>query len=220
MRRGFAICDLRFAIGGIAALILTGCITHSQHPSAAQPSTAIDPATTQPSYWLEQPATATVTGIDFDRMVDACEDVAGDYLFKIDRVDYRSGVVITAPTVSSQWYEPWRRDNQTLRDVEESSVATIRRTIRFEFTRLPDGVSYEVSPKVLVERQSVAEKRITSVVLYRGVFTAGRGRERATGTRESDVGIILPARYWYPIRRDAAFERLLAREVEKKLKHQ
>jgi len=218
MRIGFAICDLRIAIGAVAALIVAGCITHPQHPSATQPSTVVDPATTQPGYWLGQPATATVTGIDFDRMVEACEDVARDYLFKIDRVDYRTGVVITDPTVSAQWYEPWRRDNQTLHDVEESSIASIRRTIRFEFTRQPDGISYEMAPKVLVERQSVAEKRITSVVLYREVFTAARGRERPTGTHESDLGIVLPARYWYPIRRDAEFERLLAREVEKKLK--
>jgi hypothetical protein len=72
---------------------------------------------------------------------------------------------------------------------------------------------------VLVERQSLAEQRITSVVLYKSAFTRPvRDRDRQYGTRESDVGIILPARYWYPIGRDEELEKALAEQVRKNLR--
>ena len=99
----------------------------------------------------------------------------------------------------------------------KASIATIRRTITFQFERTEDD-HYRVTPKVLVERQAVAEQRITSVVLYSSVFTRPiNPRDRQYGTAESDVGVILPPRYWYPIRRDAELERSLADAVKKKL---
>jgi hypothetical protein len=214
MIRAFAIFDLRFSVG---VVLLCGCITHPQHLAATQPSTAIALATTQPSYWMDQPATASVNSIDFDRLWKTCEDVSRDYLFKLDRIDYRAGVLTTQPLISAQWFEPWRSDTLTTYDSAESSIATIRRTITFEFTRLPDS-SWQVSPKVLVERQSIAEKRITAVVLARGIFAKPTSlRQRATGTHESDVGVVLPDRYWYPLRRDADLERAIVRAVENKL---
>jgi hypothetical protein len=211
-----AICALRLAIVLMAASLAGGCITHQQHPAATQPATVVDAATTQPSFWLDQPAAATVRGTDFDHMAAVCQDVARSYLFKIDRVDYRAGLVLTEPMISSQWFEPWRRDNHTLYDVEESSLATIRRSIRFEFTR-QEGQIWEMSPKIIVERQTVAERRVTSAVLVRSIFAQPRGRSRATGSREADVGIILPPRYWIPVRRDPEFERIIAADVQRRL---
>jgi hypothetical protein len=170
-----------------------------------------------PAYWISQPATATVSGADFQRMFHACEHVARDFLFKLDRIDYREGVLTTQPMVSAQWFEPWRRDAPTGYDCAESSIATIRRTIRFEFTRQPDD-TWEVAPKVLIERQAISEKRITAVVRYRNVFSAPAGTSyRPYGTRESDVGVMLPERYWYPVRRDSTFERALAQAVRQRL---
>jgi len=224
MRGKFQISNFKFVISNFKFLILgaaflTGCITGKQHPAGTQPSTVIDLATTQPSYWLAQPPTAVVNSSNFEALVKACEDVAADYLFKIDRIDYREGLITTQPLVSGQLFEPWRRDNSTLYDVEESSIATIRRTIRFEFTRMPD-LTWQVAPKILIERQSIAEKRITSVVLYRSVFGAGGGgRLRPSGTREADEGVILPVRYWYLLRRDAEFERTIASALDHKLHH-
>jgi hypothetical protein len=196
----------------------SGCTSHPQQPAATQPATVVDLATTQPSYWLDQPAAASVTAADFQKLWSACDETARDFLFKPDRQDFRGGVLTTEPMVSAQWLEPWRADARTAYDRTESSIATIRRTIRFEFKRLIDD-TYEVTPKVLVERQSLAEQRITSVVLYRSAFTRPvRDRDRQYGTRESDVGVILPARYWYPIGRDEEFEKALAQKVQKKLK--
>lgn len=203
----------------LVPFLLAGCITGKQHPAATQPSTTIDVATTQPSYWLDQPPTVVIHSSNFESLVSACEDAARDYLFRLDRIDYRAGLITTVPLVSAQWFEPWRQDNRTLADVEESSIATIRRTIRFEFTRLPDE-TWQVAPKVLVERQAISERRITSVVLYRNVFTSIRAAHlRPSGTHESDEGIILSPRYWYLLRRDPDFERVVARAVESHLSH-
>ena len=164
----------------IALSLLGGCIGSSDR-ATTQPTTAIDPETVQPHYWLSQPGVAEVTAQDFQTLWSACEDVARDYFFKLDRNDWRSGVLTTQPMVSSQFFEPWRRELQTAADVAESSTATIRRTIRFEVSANGHG-TYTVTPKVLVERQSLAERRVTSVVLYRGVF----GGRSGTGTAESD----------------------------------
>jgi hypothetical protein len=212
---------LALQIGSVVSLLVIGCATHP-HPSTApstQMATDIDPATTQPDYWYDQPGVASVEWDNFYKLWHTSEDVARSYLFRIDRVDYRDGILTTEPLVSAQWWEPWRRDVQTIDDAMESSLSTMRRTIRFEFTRLPSGL-YRVTPKVLVERRSVAEHRITSVALYRYTFRPQRGsvHNMPYGTPETDVGIILPARYWYPVGRDEALERAIADRIAKRLK--
>ncbi len=201
----------------LAVTTSAGCIGAPQNPSGTRPATAIDPATTQPSYWLDQPANATAQSDDFQMLFSASEDTARDFLFRIDRVDYRAGLLTTRPMVSKQWFEFWRSDVRTWTDLEESSLATIRRTVRFEFARLDEG-TYRVTPKVLVERQTVAESRVTSAVAYRRVFqNEVDARRRARGTRESDVGVRLPARYWTPTGRDPALEQALVRSIERRV---
>lgn len=195
-------------------LLLVGCARSVvSTPPATQPATAINPATTQPNYWLSQPAAATASAGKFQMLWAACEDAARDYFFQLDRSDWRSGVLTTRPMVSSQFFEPWRRELQSAHDVAESSLATVRRTIRFEISGNEES-GFTASPKVLVERQALAERRLTSVVMYRSVF----GGRVGSGTRESDQGISLPQRYWYPIGRDEKFERVLAEAVERRVK--
>jgi hypothetical protein len=201
----------------VSIFLLSGCIGDPQHPAATQPSTFVDPATTQPSYWMAQPPNGVVTSPDFLRLWAICENVARQNFFKLDREDYRSGTLTTQPLVSGQWLEPWRQDNRTFYDVQESSLAAIRRTITFQFTRL-DDTTWQVAPKVLIERQAIAEKRITSVVLFNNIFNEPLAvHQQQHGTLESDVGINLPERYWYPLRRDAEYEQYLTRAIQRKL---
>ncbi|MCS7034887.1 MAG: hypothetical protein NZ561_12980 [Phycisphaerae bacterium] len=158
-----------------------------------------------------------MAGDDFDALWSAAEATARSLLLPLDRRDRRGGLLVTEPTTSSQFFEPWRQDQQTLYDRAQSSLATIRRTVRFEFTRNEEG-GYLVAPKVLVERYSQAENRISSVVLYRSAFRAARLQENAPyGTRETDRGVFLPTRYWYAIGRDRPTEEYIARELRKRL---
>jgi hypothetical protein len=200
-------------------LLAAGCISGSSALVEDSPAaTAIDPATTQPSYWYGQPETGSASSDDFDRLWGICADVARDFLFDIEVRDYRGGEMVTEPLVSGQWFEPWRRDARTIEDRMESSLVAMRRTIRFDFARNEGG--WSVTPKVLVERQSIAEKRITSVLQYRNAFQPpSRSRYRASGTAESDQGINLPERYWYPVGRDTTLEAALVRAIEQKLSH-
>jgi hypothetical protein len=154
----------------------------------------------------------TVTSRSFQQLWDACADEARDRLFTIDRRDYRGGVLTTEPMVSAQFFEPWRRDALTSDAVAESSLATIRRTIRFTFTKRDDD-TYSVVPSVLVERYSAAERRLTSAQAYRTAFR----KTTATGTRETDRGVALPTRYWYRIGNDPVLEKNLAEAVRRKL---
>ena len=203
------------AAAGCAALLAAGgCATR---PPDDRPMPSSRPAAeASPSYWYARPGVASARAPDFDRLAAACESAARDLLFPIDRVDFREGVVTTEPVVGGQWFEPWRREQQTVADVADSSLATTRRTIRFEFTRGGDGESgtYTVTPKVLVERESAAERRITSASDYRGFFGGGD----AFGTRESDRGVLIPSRYFYPVGRDAALERKLATMIERRVR--
>jgi hypothetical protein len=199
-----------------AALLSGGCSATAPEPST-QPVTAVDPRLAEPSYWYAQAATSTVVASDFDALWSAADSAARSRFFPIDRRDPRLGLLTTEPVVSQQWFEPWRRDTLDADALADSSLATIRRTIRFEFERRDDG-SYAVSPKVLIERYSVAENRITSVVLYRSAFKLGRTTEQTPyGTRESDRGIYLPSRYWYAVGRDGALEQALAGDIQRRL---
>lgn len=195
----------------LAPLLLVGCATPARFADTTRPSSRpVEQAT--PAYWYAQPPVASATSPDFDALADACQAVAAHFFFPPDLIDYRAGVIQTLPVVSGQWFEPWRQAQQTLDDVAESSLATVRRTIRFEIARGGSPESgWTVVPKVLVERQSVAERRITAPTYYTSFF---RRDINAYGTRLSDLGLDVPTSYFYPTGRDAALERKLAAMVQ------
>jgi hypothetical protein len=114
-------------------------------------------------------------------------------------------------------FEPWRQDQRSAFDTAQSTVGTVRRTIRFEIANTDSG-QFELTPKVLVEKYAQAENRVTSVVLYRGAFRAQRAPELAAyGTRETDRGVFLENRYWYPAARDEKLEAALAAEIQREV---
>lgn len=194
-----------------------GCITRPQNPAATQPATAIDPQFAQPAHWLQQPPTASVNDADFQRLWNAASDVARDYGFKLDRLDMRGGVLTTDPRVSPQFFEIWRGDAGTPQAWVESSIAAVRRTLRFEFSRDESTGVTTVSPKVLVERQAQADRRVTSVVQYRTAVSPAAVAER--GSRERDAGVEIPTKYWYATGRDTELEEKLAGEIGRRVQN-
>jgi hypothetical protein len=180
-----------------------------QHPKA----TDIPPEQATAAYWLSQPAPAQATAFDFDKLTSACLDVARDYQFTIDRTDYRDGVITTRPMISPQFFEFWRHDAGTFEDVLQSSLQTIRRSVRFDLTRSEDGV-FTARPKVLVEKLSLVQRRITSEAQYRYVFSPLSN----DATYTTAAGTTVPTRYWFAIGRDEALEKQLADAVARKLR--
>jgi hypothetical protein len=195
---------------------LSGCITGPSNPAATQPATAVDVATSQPTYWLNQPGVAEVHGNDFNTLWESAKDTVRAYQFTFDRQDFRSGVLTTAPEISKQIFEVWRDDAGTAYDAWAATMGAIRRTIRFEVARNSDN-TFTLVPKVLVERQSIFERRVTDVSQYRFAF-AGPGRvqpARTVVTLDPETYQDVPVKYWYSIGRDAAMERELAEKVRK-----
>lgn len=191
----------------------TGCLLWRQHPAATQPATAINPQTTRPAYWLDQPAIAHVRARDFDALWDACRDAMQGEGFLVDRRDYREGLMTSFPLTSKQAYEFWRGDVVTVHDLTQSTLGLLRRTVRISFDRLQDG-SFQATPKVLVERDSMIERRITSVDQYQNAF-AIQQQDVARETEKS--GTDIPGEYWYPVGRDPALEKQLAQSARNRL---
>lgn len=199
----------------LLALLLSGCSTPSGRPTTAPADLPRDAA--RPWHWFEQPAVATVEAGDFDALWDACEQAARRYRFQPDRADPRGGVLMTEPMIGAQFFEPWRDELKTGYDVAESSLATTRRTARFEIERGDDGV-LRASPKVLIEKLAQAERRVGAAVLFRDPF--GRTRpvaQQPRGSREADAGRTLPRAYWHAVGRDHALETALAEEIRRRV---
>lgn len=199
-------------VTALAAGMLVGC-SASNGPATTRPAVAPavspdDARLADADFWWSQPPLASARG-ELEPLWSAAERSVKDLFFVIDRRDWRAGVLTTRPMISAQWFEPWRGDASTSAARTESTLASVRRTVRFEFATLDDGTT-EVRPRVLVEREAVVERRVTSSALVRGAFS----RRTLRGSIESDRGVELPDRYWYAVGRDTAMERQLAARIE------
>ena len=78
------------SVSAIGLLLLAGCAAPVGKGTYAV--TTATPAT--------QPTGPTVVAADFQRLWDACEDVAREFGFALDRQDRRSGVITTVPLIT------------------------------------------------------------------------------------------------------------------------
>ena len=197
---------------------LAGCETSPPTHSAAVRAvvTPPDPTLATVDYWWAQPPVAHADAPAFQPLWDACKAECYYRLFLVDREEYRRGLLTTLPTISKQAFEPWRTDAVTDHDVVESTLGTVRRTLRFEVARRPDG-TFQVVPKVLVERYSSAERRLTSFSQYRQAFSGTRATADDPDLSGDVTTAAVAADYWYPLRRDAALEQDLAGRIAERL---
>ena len=200
----------------ISLFVLAGCELQEPTHSAAVRATVTptDPKLATPDYWWNQPPVARAGAADFQPLWDACAAECQSRFFRVDREEYRLGLLTTLPVISKQIFEPWRTDAVTWHDEAESTLATIRRTVRFEVTR--GGSGYEVVPKVLVERFANVERRLTAINQYHQAFSGPRpfGQSPDVSDRTTPEG---PTEYWYPLHRDADLERDLAAAIAKRV---
>ena len=198
-----------------AALLLCALCGGSGCAARRPPAPDLPPESAQNAYWLEQPAVASVGHDDFNQLWGAARRAIVSRSFTIDRVDLRGGVMTTLPQISKQLFEVWRNDVGTLPAALESTLSTVRRSVRVEITRLDDG-TYEAVPMVVVEKYAQSERRITSVARYAEIFALDPLQQ---GTRERDrFGADLPLAYWYALGRDTALEKQIAADVRRDLR--
>ena len=182
-------------------------------PSTRPTATDIDPASADAGYWLTKPAVASVAAADYDRLWKACGDVLKQRRFTLDRQDYRSGVLTSRALTSKQFFEVWRHDTVTARDTLQSSLGTLRRIVYFDVTRNPDG-SAGASPKVVVERYTTEEHRITAVTSYRSLINP---TERSSFAAPASIGE--PGEdHWYAVGRDSHLEAALVEDLRQRLR--
>jgi len=195
----------------VPLLLLSGCITTPPQKANSRPVTDVDPKLATPEYWLDRPAVASIANPDFYKLWGACRDEVHDRFFIVDREAFRDGVLTTMPLVSKQFFELWRTDAVTVPDIADSSLATIRRTVRFQVKKQPDG-GFVAEPRVLVERYASAEHRLTAIVEYHSAFSGPRMFAFNEGDQPN-----LPTDYWYTLGRDEALEKDLASAIERRL---
>ncbi len=193
--------------------LLAGCVNGpSRGNDSGAKATSIDPKTATPRYWMDKPATAQVSDGDYDRLWLACDEATRHYHFLPDALNYRQGIMTSKPLVSKGMGEFWRNDVQDESDLVKSTIATYRRTIRYDIDRTDDD-RYEVGVKVLVERSSQFERRVTTGIQFRDAF----GPYPPAAEFRSDDGVKQDAQYWYAVGRDQTLEKALAQVIEDKL---
>src|SRR5918992_998185 len=124
---------------GAVLLLLVGTLAGCSHVERSPSITETTKEKSTKAYWLKQPDTDAVTHDDYDELWEACADTARWRGFRVDRTDYRGGLLTTWPLVSKQAFEPWKKDVVTLPDLAESTLASMRRIIHFQIERSEDG---------------------------------------------------------------------------------
>jgi hypothetical protein len=160
-----------------------------------------------------QPAsgpTETVVEIsDREAFTDRLLTLLREHELDPDIVDREQGLVISEPTTSGQWFESWRGDVRGGYQRLESSMHTIRRTVRIEWqpvadTRTP-GDEFNLSVQVDKERFSSPERQVTTTSGALGIFS-----ERLP-TREGLRNAAQRGDHWVALGRDPELERYLLR---------
>lgn len=150
---------------------------------------------------------------EYARVFDASILVLRDYGFRVDRKDYRFGVITTMPLDSPTILEPWRGLNSTADQASEATLNSDRRIVRVNLEPDPTGQpDYLLRVEVTVERRQQPQRRLTgSTDGYRLLGSLSR-----TPGEWSQRGI--GSTYWTPISRDPYLEeRLLAAIVRRSL---
>lgn len=181
--------------------VLAGCTDRPSHYG--------DPASARLDYWRQQPAEVSVTASDYDALWNAAAGSLDRFGFDPALADYRGGRLTSQPVVGSFPLEIWRSELRDGSSIAESALATVQRRIEFDLRR--DGSRFTLVPRVIVERRSLGERRITSAIDYGRIL--GTGQERGTKQGEDSDG---NNAYWYAIGRDAALERSLANRIARR----
>jgi hypothetical protein len=210
---------LFLAIAGIT--LSTGCVADGKSRPLEQRVTYVPKEEAQPAFHYRKPAVATVTAPNFDALWADIHRVTRNAGFYPDLEDHRLGLFISRPLVSSQWFEPWRGDTVTAYDRLDASVATRRRTVRWEVARGTDG-TFTAVPKVLVERYVFLEHRVTTGAQFTEIFALTVEEVRNQLLRDADPASFaegaIPVAYWYATGRDAELETWLASHVQDRVK--
>lgn len=197
----------------------------ASQPASTQPglgmnaAEAIRQSTTQPTTLphVEDPnqTTQSIYGGNYDVMWREARILLSQLGFRLDRQDYRQGVMTTLPLESPNVMEFWAPDREGFKSSLESTVNFYRRTIRVIIEPRNNYQSYRISVQALVERRTNPTEDLKGPVhAGAGAFTrqqSGLRSDFVQGTKE-DL-----APQWYVVGREPGFEEFILKKLLKKI---
>jgi len=148
---------LELGLAVLLAGLATGCVRYTQPVVTEQASM---PETQRRAVW------------------EASRDVLRRYGFRLDRQDFRAGVLTTHPMVGKHFFEFWRKDAVGPYELAESSIQKIYRqvTVRLEPTQ-PGAETVEPIVEVRVSRSDRKRPEVTSTSEAFDLFRIPAGEE-------------------------------------------
>ena len=115
----------------------------------------------------------------FEALWESARQVLRRYYFELDRQDRRAGVITTQPLVGRHFFELWRADATTPKDVLEGTLQSLVRqaTVSIYCDDRPSG-RYNASVEVLLWRSNKQTFQVTSTSEAYGLAGAGGGTAR------------------------------------------
>lgn len=167
---------------------------------------------------------------EYDRIFQASAQVLRDNGFRVDRHDYRFGVMNTYPKASPTLVEPWHSDNITLGQAAQSTTNFQRRRIEIRLTPVeptvtqtddtpaadeaattsnsttPDA-SYMLQATVTIEQVEAPRRFLT------GSTAPGRMFRNYRAMPAELTQLDIQSNYWRPVGRDTALEQQLVADI-------
>jgi len=148
---------------------------------------------------------------DYESFFDSAITLLREHDFHPQVVDRVAGLAVTHPSTSGQWFEFWRGDSRGGYQLLESSLHTIRRTVRLSVRPAePEhgGESestdrYRVTVEVYKERFSSPQRQVTTASGALQIYSERLPTEE--GLRAARVR----GDHWVPLGRDALLEEYL-----------
>lgn len=156
---------------------------------------------------------------DYDGFINGALSVLRRHDFSPEYVDRTRGTIISSPTTSAQWFEFWRIDAPGPYQRLESSLHTVRRSVRVNVEPVagestaspatqPAGGRYAVTVRVDKARYTAPERQITTtsgaLALFNPRVPTASGARGAASLRETG---------WVPLGQDAVLEEMLLRRM-------
>jgi hypothetical protein len=135
---------------------------------------------------------------NFQAFWQATIDVLRKYNFELDRQDRRAGVITTQPLLGKHFFEVWRHDTVGARDLAESSLQSIYRTVTVSIRpTAPGAPTYKPVVQVQLHRSNREYLGVVSTTdAYDMFILPGRDelRERKilAGGRHRELAVTKP----------------------------
>jgi hypothetical protein len=185
---------LRCCVPGAVLFLLCGC--HAPAPPPPDGHSAIQ--------------LQLADAAEFDRLWDVTTTVLRNHEFYPVREDRASGLIVTTPVTSQQWFEFWRHDVDDADSLVEASVHTVRRaaTVRIDRGSVPE--TYLLVVQIDKQRLSLPDRQITAPGSAYGAFGS------RLPTTAGQLVSAAEAQTWLPAGRDPVLEDNLLRQIVKR----